>query len=123
MASSSDSEEDIAISCRRRATRARRSVLEDAPTDVAEQLFHDREVYAADGESDDSECSLNKLKSSFGAVEEKCDQKRRTSKLSKKKELRKMRSETQRILRGTWAKQRVCACACTCMGIRRCMRT
>ena len=102
MASSSDSEEDIAISCRRRATRARKSFLEDAPTDHTEQLFHDREVFAAEGDSDDdSECSLNKLKSSFGAVEEKCDQNRRTSKTSTKKEMRKMRSETQRILRGT----------------------
>lgn len=116
MASSSDSEEDIAISCRRRATRARRSVLEDGPTELAEQLFHDREVYAAEGESgDDSECSLNQLKSSFGAVEGKCDQKRRTSKVSKKKEMRKMRSETQRILRGKYLSQTTRLCMCMCV--------
>lgn len=102
MASSSDSEEDIGVSYRKRAIRTRSSFLEDAPTDPTKHLFRNRELYAAEGESsDDGECSLNKLKSSFAEAEEECDQKRRDSKVSKKKEIRKMHSETQRILRGS----------------------
>lgn len=102
MASSSDSE-DIGVSYRKRAIRTRSSFLEDAPADPTKHMFCNKELYAAEGESsEDSECSLNKLKSSFAAAEEECDQKRRDSKVSKKKkEIRKMRSETQRILRGS----------------------
>lgn len=102
MASSSDSEEDIGISCRKRAIRGRSSFLEEDSTDHTKDLFRDRTLYAAEGESScsESECGLDKLKSSFAAKGE-CDEKRGCSKASKQKEMRKMRSETQRVLRGS----------------------
>lgn len=98
MASSSDSEEEIGLSNRKRVVRVRTSVLEDEPGNATTDLFGDRELYAADGESGDSD--LDKIKSSFAAKGE-CDPKRGDSKVSRKKDIRKMRIETQRILRGS----------------------
>ena len=109
MASSSDSEEDVGLSNRKRAVRVRTRVLEDDPGNPRTDLFGDRELYAAEGESGDSESSLDKIKSSF-AAEGECDPKRGGLKVSRKKDIRKMRIETQRILRGSI--QVMCVCVC-----------
>ena len=58
MASSSDTEEDIGLSSRKRAVRVRTRVLEDESGIPTTDLFGDRELYAAEGESGDSESSL-----------------------------------------------------------------
>ena len=57
MASSSDTEEDIGLSSRKREVRVRTRVLEDESGIPTTDLFGDRELYAAEGVSGDSESS------------------------------------------------------------------